>query len=440
MSDRFPDDFVFGVSTASYQIEGAAKEDGKGPSVWDIFSHTPGKIARGETGDVACDHYHRYREDVEIMRRAGLGAYRFSTAWARVQPKGKGAWNEKGLAFYDRLVDSLLEAGVDPWLCFFHWDLPQALQEKGGWANLDTAKRYTDYAVGVAERMAGRVSHFALFNEPNIHALMGHLLGVHAPGLAGGEAYAEAGHGMNVAQTLALEPVKAAAKEAKVGTVLAWTLMEPWDDQKEEDRQAATDAHDVLNDVWLTPMLKGGYGDGFGHRLLGAEGREGDLTPAAFDFIGINYYMRNYCRPGTDGLPDVQRTRGGVPLTAMGWEVYPQGIVTCCDDVKAAGYDGPLHITENGTAIEDRWDGRSEVVEDPGRTKYLETHLQACLDARAKGHDLGGYFAWTFTDNFEWAEGYRPRFGLVYNDFRTQRRVPKRSWLRFQEVMAERRL
>lgn len=440
MTERFPDDFVLGVSTASYQIEGAPAEDGKGPSVWDTFSRTPGKVARGETGDVACDHYHRWPEDVEIMRRAGLGAYRFSIAWARVQPEGRGPWNERGLAFYDRLVDALLEAGVDPWACFFHWDLPQRLQDEGGWASPDTAKRYADYAVGMAELLAGRVGHLVLFNEPNIHALMGHLQGVHAPGLKGAEAYARAGHGMNAAQARALAPVREAAGDAKVGTVLAWTLMEPFDDQQEAHREAAADAHDVLNDVWLTPLLTGRYGEGFGHRLLGRHAQEGDLPPADFDFIGINYYMRNYCRPGRDGWPDVVRTRGGVPLTAIGWEVYPEGIVTSCDEVKAAGYEGPLYVTENGVAIEDEWDGRSEVVEDPARVRYLEEHLQACLDARAKGHDLRGYLAWTFTDNFEWAEGYRTRFGLVYMDFDSLKRVPKRSWLRYQEVMDRRSL
>ena len=434
---RFPDDFVFGVSTASYQIEGAVDADGRGPSIWDAFSRKPGAVDRGETGDVACDHYHRYEADAALMGAAGLGAYRFSVAWPRVQPEGRGAWNQAGLDFYDRLTDALLGAGVAPWPCFYHWDLPQALEERGGWTARDTAKRYADYAVAVAERLAGRVPRFVLMNEPNVHAALGHLHGTHAPGRASPGEYGAAVHHLNLAQALAAGPVREAGG-APVGTVVAWNPAVPRDEDSEADREAAALVQAMFHEASLTPLLTGAYPDGQPDALTAPHREAGDLDGVGLDFLGINNYARTFVRAREGALPEVSMHRDG-PKTAMGWETSEAGLRLALQQV-AALYDGPLYVTENGTALEDVWDGRAAVVEDAARVDFIERALGACLDAIADGIDLRGYLAWTLMDNFEWAEGYRPRFGLLYTDYETQARVPKRSWLRFQEVMDSRSL
>ena len=437
MARPLPDGFVLGVSTASYQIEGAARADGRGPSIWDAFSHAPGRTDRGETGDVACDHYHRYAEDVRTMGEAGLGAYRFSVAWPRVQPDGKGAWNADGLDFYDRLTDALLAAGIEPWPCLYHWDLPLALEERGGWTNRDTAKRYADYAVRVAERLAGRAARVALMNEPNVHAALGHLQGTHAPGRASQAEYGAAVHHMNLAQALAAEPVRAESG-APVGTVLAWNPAVPCDEDSAADREAAATVQAMFHEAALTPLLTGAYPEGVADALSEPHRQAGDLEGVRLDFLGVNAYARLFVRARAGALPDLSMHRDG-PKTAMGWETSEAGLRLALAQV-AERYDGPLYVTENGMALEERWDGQARVVEDAPRVAFLERALDACLDAVDAGIDLRGYLAWTLMDNFEWAEGYRPRFGLLYTDFATQTRVPKRSWLRLQEVIDRRAL
>ena len=437
MPRSFPDGFVFGVSTASYQIEGAVREDGRGPSIWDAFSHTPGKVDRGETGDRACDHYHRYREDVALMAEAGLDAYRFSVAWPRVQPEGKGAWNEAGLGFYDRLTDTLLEAGIEPWPCFYHWDLPQALEERGGWTARDTAKRYVDYAVAVTDRLAGRAPRFVLMNEPNVHSALGHLQGTHAPGRTGEASYGAAIHHLNLAQALASEPVRQAGG-VPVGTVIAWNPAVPRDEDSEADREAAEMVQRTFHEAALTPLLTGAYPEGAPDALTAPYRHDGDLEGARFDFVGVNNYSRTFVAAQDGGLPAVAAHRDG-PRTAMGWETSTEGLRLALRQVSAL-YDGPLYVTENGMGLEEAWDGRARVIEDPMRTDYLERAWSVCLDAVEDGVDLRGYLAWTLMDNFEWAEGYRPRFGLLYTDYESQARVPKRSWLRFQDLIDRRTL
>ena len=433
----FPDDFVFGVSTASYQIEGAVTADGRGPSIWDAFCAKPGRIENGDDGTVACDHYHRYKDDVRLMAEAGLDAYRFSVAWPRVQPEGRGAWNEAGLDFYDRLTDALLEAGVAPWPCFYHWDLPQALDEAGGWTARDTAKRYADYAVTVAERLAGRAPRFVLMNEPNVHAALGHMQGVHAPGRTGEASYGAAIHHLNLAQALAAAPVREAGG-VPVGTVVAWNPAVPRDEDRAADREAAAMVQATFHEAALVPLLTGAYPEGVPDMLTAPHRQAGDLDGVTLDFVGVNNYSRMFVRAQDGGLPEVSSHRDG-PKTAMGWETSEEGLRIALRQV-SGHYDGPLYVTENGTAIEEAWDGAAAVVEDPARVDFLERALGVCLEARADGIDLRGYLAWTLMDNFEWAEGYRPRFGLLYTDFETQARVPKRSWLRFQEIIDRRSL
>ena len=433
----FPDDFVFGVSTASYQIEGAVTTDGRGPSIWDAFCAKPGRIENGDDGTVACDHYNRYADDVRLMAEAGLDAYRFSVAWPRVQPDGRGAWNEAGFDFYDRLTDALLETGVAPWPCFYHWDLPQALDEAGGWIARDTAKRYAEYAVKVAERLAGRAPRFVLMNEPNVHAALGHMQGIHAPGRTGEASYGAAVHHLNLAQALAASPVREAGG-VPVGTVVAWNPAVPHDEDREADREAAAMVQATFHEAALVPLITGAYPEGLPDMLTAPHRQPGDLSGVTLDFVGVNNYSRMFVRAREGGMPEVSSHRDG-PKTAMGWETSEAGLRLALRQV-ASHYDGPLYVTENGTAIEETWDGAAAVVEDPARVDFLERALGVCVEARADGIDLRGYLAWTLMDNFEWAEGYRPRFGLLYTDFKTQARVPKRSWLRFQEIIDQRSL
>ena len=433
----FPDGFVFGVSTASYQIEGAAREGGRGPSIWDAFSRAKGRVDRGETGDRACDHYHRYGDDVRLMGEAGLDAYRFSIAWPRVQPDGKGRWNQAGLDFYDRLVDALLAAGIEAWPCFYHWDLPLALEEKGGWTERDTAKRYADYAVAMAERLSGRAARFALMNEPNVHAALGHLHGTHAPGRTGQAAYGAAVHHLNLAQALAAAPVREAGR-VDVGTVVAWNPAVPRNEDSAADREAAALVQAMFHEAALTPLLSGVYPDGLPDALTTPFRTEGDLDGVRLDFVGVNTYARSFVSARSGGMPDVSMHRNG-PASAMGWETSEAGLRLALEQV-AALFGGPLYVTENGIALDDAWDGAARVVEDGARVEFLERALSVCSDALAAGVDLRGYLAWTLMDNFEWAEGYRPRFGLLYTDYETQTRVPKRSWLRFQQIIERRSL
>ncbi len=415
--------FLWGTATASYQIEGAVTEDGRGPSVWDTFSHTPGKVRDGHTGDVACDHYHRYPEDVALMAGLGVNAYRFSIAWPRVMPTGAGPVNQAGLDFYDRLVDALCERGIAPVPTLFHWDLPQALEDEGGWLNRDTSRRLADYAAVVAERLADRVRMWITLNEPFVHMVEGYGLGIHAPGRALMFDALPVAHHQLLGHGLAAQALRAAGAEQVLITNNC-TPVRPASDSPED--LAAAETYDILhNRLFNDPVLTGAYPDlsAFGVEL---PVQPGDLETIAqpLDGLGINYYNPTRIGgPGGDGLPFRFEEISGVPITAFGWPVVPDGLRELLDSLRARYGDAlpPVYITENGCS----YDG----LDDQERIAYLDGHITAMRRADV---DLRGYFVWSLLDNFEWAEGYHQRFGLVHVDFETQQRTPKASyhWLR----------
>lgn len=435
----FPPGFIWGTSTAAYQIEGAHDADGKGLSIWDVFSHTPGKIAGGDTGDVACDHYHRYREDVALLAELGVDAYRFSVAWTRIFPEGRGKPNLKGRDFYDRLIDALLEHDIAPWLCLYHWDLPQALQERGGWTNRDVAFWFSDYAAYVAEAFGDRVAHFIMLNEPNVAALMGHLLGIHAPGLSDLGAFSAAAHHFNLATGMALAYLRSLSSRWQLGTVLNLQPVHP-KTEREEDLQAAALLDAAWNRLFLDPLYVGRYPQLL-MPLLAPQLRDGDLAQIQqpLDFLGVNFYSRTLVQADMHSLIGLALAPPpkGARLTAMGWEVYPDALYEQLIDLKENYGNPKVVITENGAAFEDTLDDDAQ-INDLRRIRYLREHLLTLAQALEAGANVQGYFVWSLLDNFEWAEGYAKRFGLVYVDYATQRRIPKASYHWFKEVIASR--
>ncbi|MFI9646420.1 GH1 family beta-glucosidase [Streptomyces sp. NPDC052040] len=433
-----PHDFLWGTATSAYQIEGAVDEDGRSPSIWDTFSHTPGKTANDDHGDTACDHYHRWREDIGLMKRLGTNAYRLSIAWPRVVPGGGGPLNPKGLAFYDALVDGLLEAGITPSVTLYHWDLPQVLQDRGGWPERDTAEHFAAYASVVAERLGDRVTHWATLNEPSCSAWIGHLEGKMAPGTTDLTAAVRASYHLLLGHGLAVRAVRAAAPNARIGVVNNLSTVSAASDRPEDE--AAARRHDGhVNRWWLDPV----HGRGFPADMREVYGvdlpeRPGDAQTIAapLDWLGLNYYFPATVVDDPTGPAPRARSvrRPGVPRTGMDWEVDADGIETLLlrltDDYGAHR----LYVTENGSAFPDvvRRDG---TVDDPGRRDYLERHLAACASAARKGAPLAGYFAWSLLDNFEWAYGYDKRFGLVHVDYRTQARTIKGSGHRYAEIV-----
>jgi beta-glucosidase len=419
---RFPSDFAWGATTSSYQIEGAVAADGRGESIWDRFTRTPGRVRGGDTGDVACDHYHRYREDVGLLSELGLKAYHFSVAWPRVMPAGRGPVNEAGLDFYERLVDALLEHGIAPHLTLYHWDLPQALEDAGGWPARETVQAFADYATVVARRLGDRVGSMTTFNEPYVVAELGYRLGIHAPGRTDGEAALAAAHHLLVAHGSAIAAIRAAAPGVPVGIVLDFEPKHPATPHI-LDQEAAAVAHDQMNRWYLDPISGLGYPED-GARAWGWKRREvldGDmaLVSAPIDFLGVNYYTRRVVRSRL--LPPLRTPAAACERTGMGWEVYPAGLTEVLEFVATRTGALPLYVTENGAAYPlDAHDP----TRDPERVDFLRRHLEAALDALDHGVPLRGYFVWTLLDNFEWAEGYAHRFGIVHVDFDTlERRV-----------------
>jgi len=417
--DRFPPGFTWGAATAAYQIEGAAREDGRSESIWDRFSHTPGRVANGDTGDVACDHYHRYREDVALMAGLGLDAYRFSIAWPRVIPDGTGTVNETGLDFYDRLVDELCARGIAPHLTLYHWDLPQVLEDAGGWAVRSTADAFAAYADVVARRLGDRVAAIATLNEPWCIAELGYRLGMHAPGRTDPDAAYAAAHHLLVAHGLAVRAIRAASPGTPVGIVLNVEPKRPASTHP-LDLETASLAHDLYNRWYLDPVIGLDYPPD-GLRASGwkrDEVRAGDMELVAtpIDFVGVNYYTsRAFRSPLLPPLPP----RDPVEVTTMGWEWDPAGLTEILEWVHSRTGGMPLYIMENGAAYDP---DPADPTRDPERTSYLRRHVAAAGAALQRGVPLRGYFAWSLLDNFEWAEGYRQRFGLVHVDFATQER------------------
>jgi beta-glucosidase len=425
----FPADFVWGASTSSYQIEGAVEEDGRGQSIWDVFSHTPGMIKNGDTGDVACDHYHRWLEDVEWLARGGFNAYRFSTAWPRIQPTGSGAVEPRGLDFYDRLVDGLIKRGVTPWLCLYHWDLPQALQADGGWAKRDIADKFADYAGIVARRVGDRVKHWAMFNEANVHALLGYGLGSHAPGVKGMSTMLAAIHHQNLAQGRALQALRAERNDLRLGTIMSLQPAKASSEQ-EEDRRAAARFDAFWNGAFLEPLLKGQYPPLIAEEFaaLVADG-DADIMRQPMDFLGVNYYSRMHIAHAPDSLLGAwwASVPPGTPLTAMGWPITPDGLYDELTDLHARTGGLELYVTENGACFDDHVEADGTVPDDQ-RVTFLRDHVAAARRALAAGVNLRGYFVWSLLDNFEWSEGYSRRFGIIHVDFKTLKRTPKASF------------
>ncbi|MFC5924035.1 GH1 family beta-glucosidase [Micromonospora vulcania] len=444
----FPDTFVWGASTAAYQIEGAVDADGRSPSIWDTFSRTPGAVAGGQTGDEACDHYRRYRDDVALMADLGLRAYRFSIAWPRVRPGGDGPTNERGLDFYDRLVDELHRYGITPMPTLYHWDLPQALEDRGGWTNRRTAEAFAEYATVVHDRLGDRVDCWTTLNEPWCSAYLGYGSGIHAPGRRDPAAAFAAVHHLLLAHGLGTQALRAAGARS-VGLVVNPVAVRPDDPTSAADADAVRLIDGLHNRIFLDPVL----GDGYPADVLAHLSRFGEPTwlaesdektiAAPIDLLGINYYNPVYvaARPGAPegngtypGAAGIEFRAPTGPTTAMGWEIDPTGL---SDLLRRLHHDypgTPLWVTENGGAFDDQVSG--DHVPDDDRISYLDGHLRAVHTALRGGVDVRGYLAWSLLDNFEWAEGYSKRFGLVHVDYRTQRRTLKDSAHWYRSVIA----
>jgi beta-glucosidase len=436
----FPKDFVWGCATASYQIEGAWDEDGKGESIWDRFSHTPGRIINGDTGDVACDHYHRYKEDVALMKELGLKGYRFSISWPRCFPQGKGAANEKGLDFYDRLVDELLGAGIEPFPTLYHWDLPQAIEDEGGWTNRETARYFADYCAALVERLGDRIRRWSIFNEQIAFTVLGYMAGYHAPGVRDPVAGLKTTHIANLAQGLAARAMRATGKPIELGSAFSmWGPVHPATDSAED--RAAAERHFLFNNLWFVePALRGRYPDvyvgGLDPERLGVEPGDMETVRTDLDFIGINLYSRSVVanNPDDRNLGTRQVHVPNVERTAFNWEVYPEGIHEVIMRVWR-DYGKPIYITENGASYPDTLDARG-AVNDPARINYLRRYLAQVRRAIDDGADVRGYYLWSLMDNFEWAFGYGQRLGIVYVDFPTQQRTIKQSGYWYRGVIA----
>lgn len=429
LPSQFPHDFVWGVATSSFQIEGAAREDGKGESIWDRFCTLPGVIADASNGELACDHYHRLESDLDLIASLGVDAYRFSVSWPRVQPLGSGAWNEAGLAFYERVVDGLLKRGIQPFLTLNHWDLPQALQDAGGWAARETVHHFVDYARAINERLGSRLAAITTHNEPWVIAVLGHEKGNFAPGIKSRKTSYQVAHHLLLSHGLALQALRADGCKAKLGIVLNLGHHEPATGSAEDAALAKLD--DARGRRWYTdPLFLGRYPQ----EVLDELGDDAPLVQPGdmanintpMDYLGVNYYSRNV---SSAGVPfDI--TKSGLPLTDMGWEIYPRGLTELLLTLHRDYTLPPTYITENGGAFPDALqDGQ---VHDADRTDYLRTHIAAVGAALVQGVPVAGYMVWSLMDNFEWSSGYAKRFGIVHVDYQTLERTPKASarWYR----------
>jgi beta-glucosidase len=433
---RFKEDFVWGVATSSYQIEGAAQEDGRGASIWDAFCSVPGKVVKGENGDVACDHYHRLEQDLDMMADLGMQAYRFSIAWPRVQPDGRGAFNEKGLGFYERLVDGLLKRGIQPFATLYHWDLPLALQEtQNGWENRDTAYRFADYARKIGSVLGDRVASIATHNEPWCTAWLGNATGYFAPGNESLKKAAEVSHHLLLSHGLALQALRADGVKAPLGIVLNQSPAHGATDSP-EDQAAASLEYAKFVSWYMDPLFKGEY-PAEALQWYGENGpqeviRDGDfdIIGTPMDFLGVNYYTRIFASASGQKRPP-----GVLGFTDMDWEVYPQGLTELLTHLNANYKLPPIYITENGCSVADE-PNSDGLIDDQPRIGYLDSHIRAVADAIRAGVDVRGYLVWSLIDNFEWSEGYHQRFGLVYVDYVNQRRTPKASYHWYRDTIA----
>jgi beta-glucosidase len=457
---HLPDEFVWGSATAAYQIEGGVREGGRGPSIWDTFSHAPGNTLNGDTGDVADDHYNRWREDLGHIADLGVDAYRLSIAWPRVQPGGRGPLNQEGVDFYAQLLDGLLERGRKPFVTLYHWDLPQELEDAGGWPARETALRFADYAEQMARELGDRVQVWTTLNEPWCSAYLGYAAGVHAPGRAEPAAALAAVHHLNLAHGLAGQAIRAVLREARVSVTLNLHVSRPVDPDSEADRDAVRQIDAIANRAFLGPILGGAYPDDLLADTASVTDwsfvQDGDTAAACvpLDMLGVNYYSTGLVRrwdgqgdraqsdghAGGAGSPwvgagDVEFIRPPGPYTAMGWNIDPSGMTELLVRLGSDYPDLPLMITENGAAFDDQVDADGG-VHDPQRISYLHDHIAAVRAAMDAGVDVRGYFAWSLLDNFEWSYGYDRRFGLIYVDYESQKRIWKDSAHWYRDLIA----
>jgi len=429
----YPEDFVWGAATAAFQIEGAADRDGRGESIWDRFCRVPGAVAGGDTGDIACDHYRLWESDLDLLSDMNVRSYRFSVAWPRIFPRGKGAVNPQGLDFYGRLIDGLLERGIRPAVTLYHWDLPQALQDEGGWTNRDTCGRFADYADTLFRAFSDRVPSWITINEPWVAAFVGHWHGTHAPGIRDYPAALSAAHHLLLAHGRAVEAFRSAAVPGEVGITCDMASFYPHSDSP-EDRAAALRERQFRVDWYTRPVLKGSYPaellDWYGERDLRPPVREGDmaLIGQPVDFLGINYYTSQDLVRGKDWPLETRVVPTGRSVTEMDWEIRPEGLTDLLLFLKEEYPGTSLYVTENGAAYSDGPDEKGRVA-DARRTDYLRAHFLAAGRAIAQGAPLKGYYVWSLMDNFEWAFGYSRRFGLIHVDYPSQKRTPKDSAL-----------
>ena len=430
-------EFIWGVATSSYQIEGAANEDGRGKSIWDTFCKVPGKVANFDNGDIACDHYHRFKEDLDLMKWMGVKAYRFSVAWPRVIPDGVGRVNEMGLDFYDRLIDSLLEREISPWLTMYHWDLPEALQLRGGWNNREVVEWFGEYGEVLTSRFGDRVKNWMTLNEPFCSAWLGHLYGDMAPGIKDLQTALNVSHNLLMSHGLACQVIRSNVSEANVGIVINVTPAVPATDSQ-EDGNAAQLADGFDNRWFLDPVFGRSYpADVIDALGASPEIHSGDMKLIAqdLDFLGVNFYSRQTVAADQNSKPLPIRSvnRENVKKTAMNWEVHPQAFEEILLRISKEYSPKAIYITENGSAWNDEVIN-GEIIDDE-RIDYLVRHLDAMRSARDRGAPILGYFAWSFLDNFEWAYGYEKRFGLIYVDYKTQKRTPKKSAFFYRQLL-----
>ncbi len=440
----FPKDFIWGAATASYQIEGAWDEDGKGESIWDRFSHTPGKVENGDTGDVACDHYRRWRDDIALVKELGLRAYRFSVAWPRILPDGRGEVNQTGLDFYSQLVDALLEVGIEPFITLYHWDLPQILQDEGGWPVRGIVDAFTEYADIVSRALGDRVQKWITLNEPWVSAFVGYSMGHHAPGHTNQDEAIAASHHLLLSHGRAVPVIRANCPEADVGITLNLSPQEPASPSV-ADRKASTWVDGYINRFYLDPLAGRGYPQdmvqSFGNPMEFVQPGDLDAISVPIDFLGINYYSRGIARSDevSEEENEPRTVFRGDEVTEMDWEVYPKGLFNILGRLHFDYSFPDLYITENGAAFVDEV-GPDGQVDDPARLSYIKRHLAMIHKAIQIGVPVLGYFVWSLLDNFEWAYGYSRRFGIVYVEFQSQQRTLKSSAKWYRKVMLENEL
>ncbi|MGN8647498.1 GH1 family beta-glucosidase [Gracilibacillus sp. HCP3S3_G5_1] len=437
---QFPKDMQWGTATASYQIEGAASEGGRGVSIWDTFSKTPGNVVNGDNGDVACDSYHRYEEDVELMKDLGIDVYRFSVAWPRIFPNGTGEVNQEGLDYYHRLVDKLLENGIEPMCTLYHWDLPQALQDKGGWGNRETIHAFVDYAELMFKEFSGKIKKWLTLNEPWCISFLSNYIGVHAPGNRDLQLATQISHHLLVAHGKSVQKFRELGVDGEIGFAPNTTWLEPYSN-RQEDIDACNREIGWYIEWFMDPVFKGSYPsfmiDWFKKKGVELEIEDGDMETInqPVDFLGINYYTGHIARyKENEGLLDWEMVEMNYDRTDIGWPIFPEGFYQVLMRIKNSYGDIPIYITENGSCYNDEPENGS--VKDAGRINYLEQHLTALSRAIASGVNIKGYITWSLMDNFEWAEGYTMRFGIVHVNYRTLERTKKDSFYWYKQTIA----